>query len=253
MSLEFAIEYPCELRARYKERHLRAWGRLASLHARVTTGSQNVPSADVVHFVEESESEIERVGEETTVCLRCPARLPPEAAGEGEAVGCLGRVTYPIEAQFEKFLADRVQLALDTISVEDHPHLLRIFVDPDSPFDGEATKDLRRIAHQDDLRFFDLRLPIRFARQAAHLTTDNLFDMLAGFRSEASPRTTYQRELPFAAAADYYDFLDLILRRELTDAERQRLLARSRNYVQFLRLLAALERAESLSARVLLD
>jgi len=253
MSLEFAVEHPCELRARYKERHLREWGRLASLHARVTTGSQSVPSSDVVHFVEEAHAEIERVGAETAVCLRCPARLPPDAAGEGEAVGCLGRISYPIEAQFEKFLADRVQLALDTVAAKDQPRLLRIFVDADSPFDGEGTKDLRRITNADGLRFFDLRLPIRFAREAAHLTTDHLFDMLAGFRSEARLQTTYQRELPFAAAADYHDFLALILHRDMTASERQRLRTRSRNYLQFLRLLTALERAETLGTRVLLD
>ena len=82
----------------------------------------------------------------TAICPSCPACLPEgDAAGEGEAVGCLGRINYPIEAQFEKFLADRVQLALDTIDSEDQPRLLRILVDPESPFDGEATKELRRV------------------------------------------------------------------------------------------------------------
>ncbi len=253
MSLEFAVEHPCALRARYKEQHLRAWGRLASIHARVTTGDGRVPSPEAVHFVEESDSKIERMGAETVLCVHCPARLPTDTAGEGEIVGCLGRITYPVEAQFEKFLADRVQLALDTISVEDQPRLLRIFVDAESPFDGEGAKDLRRITNADGLRFFDLRLPIQFARQAAHLTTDNLFDMLAGFRSDARARTTYQRELPHAATVDYHDFLDLILRYEMTDSERERWRARSRNYAQYLRLLAALERAEALGTRVLLD
>ena len=37
------------------------------------------------------------------------------------------------------------------------------------------------------------------------------------------------------------------------DELRARLHARSKNYAQFLRLLAALERAEALSARVLID
>ena len=253
MSLEFAVEYPCSLRARYREEHLRAWGRLSSLHTRLTTGEVAAPSEDKLRFVENARSEVEVMHAETLICTNCPASLPSGAAGEGESVGCLGRINYPIEAQFEKFLADRVQLALDTVDEEDQPRLLRILVDAESPFDGEGTKELRRVTTSKGLRFFELRLPIQFARQAAHLTTDNLFDLLAGFRSEDSGQTSYTRELPFAAAADYYDFLDFILRNDLTQSERERLNTRSRNYAQFLRLLNALERAEALHTRLLLD
>lgn len=253
MSLEFAIEYPCSLRARYPEEHLRAWGRLGSLHTRLTTGERAAPTEEKVRFVERAASEIERMQEATVVCTKCPAQLPPDAAGEGEPVGCLGRITYPVEAQFEKFLADRVQLAYDTTDEADQPRLLRILVDSDSPFDGEGTKSLRSITTPDGLRFFELRLPIRLAREASHLTTDNLFDALAGFTSEDAERTTYTRELPLAATADYYDFLNLILSNDLSDSERERTRARSRNYQQFLRLLSALELADSLRARVLMD
>lgn len=253
MSLDFAIQHPCTLRARYKEQHLRDWGKLGSIHARLTTGDESVPSPETLHFVEQAQGEIEEMECATSVCLRCPARLPAEAAGEGESVGCLGRISYPVEAQFEKFLADRVQLALDTIAEADQPRLLRIFVDADSPFDGEGTKDLRRITTPEGLRFLELRLPIKFIREATRLTTDHLFDMLAGFRSDADDRTTYARELPHEALADYCEFLDLLLRHDITTTERERLRTRSRNYTQFLRLLAALERAETLGTRVLLD
>lgn len=253
MSLEFAIEYPCALRARHDEEHLRAWGRLGSLHARLTTGEHLAPSEEKVRFVERAAGEIERMQEQTGACLSCPARLPREAAGEGEFVGCLGRVTYPVEAQFEKFLADRVQLALDTMEEGDWPRLLRVLLDADSPFDGEGTKSLRTVTTTNGLRFFELRLPIKLTRAASHLTTDNLFDALAGFTAEDAARTTYTRELPLSATADYQDFLDLVLRHDLTETERERARARSRNYQQFLRLLAALELAESLRTRVLLD
>lgn len=241
------------LRARYEEKHLRAWGQLGSIHTRLTTGDRAVPTEDKVRFVENARDEIELMQAETFVCATCPACLPQDAAGEGEAVGCLGRITYPIEAQFEKFLADRVQLALDTIDKEDQPRLLRILVDPESPFDGEASKELRRVTTAQGLRFFELRLPIKLAREAAHITTDHVFDVLAGFRSEDFPQTTYTRELPHAAAPDYYDFLDLTLRNDLSASEHSRLHARGKNYAQYLRLLAALERAEALNARVLLD
>lgn len=255
MSLEFAIQYPCQLRARYAEKHLREWGRLSNLHARVTTGDTAAPSPEKLQWVEDARPEMELVQAETAICLTCPACLPDDhdAASEGEAVGCLGRITYPIEAQFEKFLADRVQLTLDTVEVEDQPRLLRILIDPESPFDGEATKELRRVTTPEGLRFFELRLPIRLSRAAAQLTTDNVFDLLAGFRSEDSEETTYVRELPFQAAADYYDFLDLLLRSDLSQSEVTRLTTRGKNYAQFLRLLSAIERAEALQTRVLLD
>lgn len=253
MSLEFAIQYPCVLRARYSEKHLREWGRLSSLHTRLTTGDASAPSQEKVDWVENAREEIELMQAETTICPSCPSCLPENAAGEGEAVGCLGRITYPIEAQFEKFLADRVQLALDTIDSADQPRLLRILIDAESPFDGEATKELRRVTTAEGLRFFELRVPIRLSREAARLTTDNVFDLLAGFRSDDHMQTSYVREFPFAATADYYDFLDLILRNDLSQSEIARLTARGKNYSQFLRLLIAIERAEALNTRVLLD
>jgi hypothetical protein len=253
LSLEFAVEYPCVLRARYAEKHLRAWGQLSVIHTRLTTGDQGVPTEDKLRFVENASAEIDLMQEETIVCATCPACLPQEAAGEGEAVGCLGRINYPVEAQFEKFLADRVQLALDTQDKEDQPRLLRLLVDPESPFDGEATKELRRVTTAQGMRFYELRLPIKLTREAAHLTTDNIFDLLFRVRSEDYNRTTYTREMPLTALGDYYDFLDLILRNDLSDSERSRLHARGKNYAQFLRLLAAIERAEALDARVLID
>ena len=253
MSLEFALQYSCPLRANYSEKHLREWGRLSSLHAKLTTGDVSVPSVDKLQWVENARNEIERMQEATEICAQCPACLPPDIAGEGEAVGCLGRINYPIEAQFEKFLADRVQLLLDTLDKEDQPRLLRILVDPESPFDGEATKELRRVITDEGLRFFELRVPISLSREATRLSTDNIFDLLAGFRSEDSDQTTYTREFPFEAVPDYYDFLDLVLRSELSQSELARLTARSRNYQQFLRLLTAIEKAEALGARVLID
>jgi len=253
MSLEFAVEYPCVLRARHSEKHLRDWGRLSNLHTRLTTGDSSVPSEDKLRWVENASTEVEAMQVETEVCPHCPSFLPIEAAGEGEAVGCLGRITYPIEAQFEKFIADRVQLFLDTLDKEDQPRLLRILVDPESPFDGEATKELRRVTTAEGLRFYELRLPIRLTREAVALSTDNVFDLLAGFRSDDSEQTSYTRELPAAATADYYDFLDLILRNDLNQSEVMRLMSRSKNYSQFLRLLAAIERAEALNARLLID
>src|SRR2546425_12510136 len=194
MSLEFAVDYPCSLRARYDEKHLRDWGRLSNLHTILTTVDQSVPTADKLQWIENSSAEIDVLQKETAICANCPACLPRETAGEGEAVGCLGRINYPIDAHFEKFLADRVQLFLDTFDHEDQPRLLHILVDPESPFDGEATKELRRVTTAEGLRFYELRIPIRLTRKGAHLTTDNVFDMFAGFRADDAKLTTYTRE-----------------------------------------------------------
>lgn len=253
MSVEFAVQYRCSLRARYSEEHLRRWGRLSNVHTILTTGDTSVPSEDKLQWVEDAREEIERLQTETAICASCPACLPPGSAGEGEAVGCLGRITYPIEAHFEKFLADRAQLALDTMDQPDQPRLLRILVDAESPFDGEATKELRRVTTPEGLRFFELRLPINLSREGSRITTDNLFDLLAGFRSDDYEQTSYTREFPFEATADYYDFLDLMLRNDLNQSEVERLTMRSKNFSQFQRFLAAIERAEALNCRVLLD
>lgn len=253
MSLEFAVQHACVLRARYSEKQLREWGRLAALHAALTTGDTVAPAEDKLKWIEDAAAAIDQMHLETAVCATCPAALPLEVAGQGEAVGCLGRVNYPIDAQFEGFIANRVQLALDTLDRTDQPRLLHILVDPESPFDGEATKELRRVTTTEGLRFFELRLPIKLARAGANLTTDNVFDMLAGFRAEDAEETTYTREFPLTAAADYYDFLDLLLRNDVGELEASRLHNRSRNYAQFLRLLSAFERAEALDTRVLVD
>jgi len=58
VSLEFAVQYPCTLRARYSEKHLREWGRLGNLHTRLTTGDTSSPSAEKLEWVENAREEI---------------------------------------------------------------------------------------------------------------------------------------------------------------------------------------------------
>src|SRR5947208_16699468 len=98
MSLEFAIDHPCVLRARYSEQHLRERGRLGDLQTILTTGDQNAPSADKLKWIEDSRDELDSLEREKGVRAHCPACLPLELAGEGEAGGCLGRTSYPTDA-----------------------------------------------------------------------------------------------------------------------------------------------------------
>ena len=262
MSLEFAVQYPCSLRARYQEKQLRRWGQLTSLHARIEAQRQaqrdagedaSPADATTKQFIQNYDEQVAFIYSETRVCDTCPACLPGDLAGAGESVGCLGRIIYPVEREFELFLANRTQLVFDTVAEEDQPRLLHILVHPDSPFDGEGTKDLRRVTMPDGLRFFELRLPVSLARKASRITTDHLFDLLAGFRADDDEITTYTRELAPAALPNYYDLLDLLLRNDVTAYERERLTARSKNYAQYLRLLEAIERAEALEVRLLID
>src|ERR1044072_9278739 len=87
MSLEFALQYACPLRANYSERHLRGGGRVRSLHANLTTGLSATPWMDKLKWVEKASAEIERMQEATVVCSQCPACLSLDIAGEGELVG----------------------------------------------------------------------------------------------------------------------------------------------------------------------
>src|SRR5262245_36439193 len=200
MSLEYAIEFPCEMRRQYGEQQMRALGRAGALVSRIvsqTLETDRPPSIETIEFTNSLSEDLEKSETIAAYCRHhCPAhldeRLGPEPvhseAGiappqikESEPVGCLGRIRYPIEARFEQFVADRVQLICDTVAVEEWPSLLRILVDPDTPFDGELTKELRRVTTEEGLRFYELRLPITLTRGVSQLTTDNIFDLFSGF------------------------------------------------------------------------
>ncbi len=268
MSLEYAIEYKCQMRRAYDEPTLRALGRTSSLIARMvaeTVESGRPPSEESVRFTTQLAQELERSEQIADYCRQhCPACLnvmleeeAPELrvtlAARAEAIGCLGRISYPIEARFEHFLADRLQLIYDVVAPQEWPHLLHILLDPDSPFDGEATKELRRITTSDGLRFFELRQPITFVTRNGRLTTDHIFDLLAGFRSSDEGASGYQRELPVMALADYAELLEALLINDLSSSERERLHSQGVTYSQFVRFTYAVRLATRLEVRILLD
>ena len=274
MSLEYAIEYPCEMRRLYGEEKLRALGRAGSLVSRIvnlTLENDRPPSEESIKFTTELSDELEISEQVAEYCrLSCPAHLEQnfdyvsgedefcedqdlKIAQSGETIGCLGRIHYPIEARFERFIADRAQLLGDTLPKEKWPSLFLILLDAESPFDGEVTKELRRVTTSEGLRFFELRTPISLARKTARLTTDNIFDLLAGFAATDDGASGYQRELPVMALTDYAEFLEALLIDGLTDCERARLLAQGSSYSQFVRFTRAVRLAESLGVRLLMD
>jgi len=278
MSLEYAIEYPCEMRRLHGEQTLRALGRAGSLVSQIvslTLKNDRPPSEESVRFTTELSEELEISERVAEYCrTRCPANVeqnfdyesdegefgredeglnPPQVASPGETIGCLGRIRYPIEARFERFLADRAQLLSDTLPQEQWPNLFLILVDPESPFDGEVTKELRRVTTPEGLRFFEMRTPISLARKTAKLTTDNLFDLLSGFAASDDGASGYQRELPVMALSDYAEFLEALLINGLTPRERARLRNQGSTYAQFVRFSRAVRLAESLGVRLLMD
>jgi len=256
LSIEYAIQFKCPVRQRYSEKRLRELGRIANLHARIMISSLSssvAPTRESIQFISELSGDMARVDEISRICNQCPVRIEiPEPEHIGESIGCLGRIHYPVDAQFERFLADRVQLILDTVRPENWPRLLHILLDPETPFDGENSKHLRTITIDGGLRFFELRVPIRLSRRGSQLTTDNLFDVLAGFMS-TDGTTGYARELPLMALDDYSEFLNAIMHADMSEGERERLVERSRSFPQFLRFVAAIERASEVGGRILID
>lgn len=268
MSLEYAIEYPCQMRRQYGESTLRRLSRTGSLISRLVNDSleqSRTPSEETVQFTTKFAEDLEKTEEVASFCrTHCPAHLDQRADGEegmlildesrmAEPIGCLGRIRYPIEAHFERFIADRLQLLSDTVASDDWPRLLHLLVDPESPFDGEGTKELRRVTTDEGLRFFELRLPIALARRAAKLTTDHLFDLLAGFAATDDGASGYQRELPVIALSDYAELLESLLLADLTQDELNRLYSQGASYLQYVRFAHAVRRAEKLGVRLLLD
>jgi hypothetical protein len=112
---------------------------------------------------------------------------------------------------------------------------------------------LRRVTTPEGLRFFEMRTPISLARKTAKLTTDNLFDLLAGFAASDDGASGYQRELPVMALSDYAEFLEAMLINGLTPSERARLHNQGSTYAQFVRFTKAVRLAESLGVRLLMD
>jgi len=258
MSLEYAIEYPCQMRKMHGEQGLRLLARTSALISRMVRESitgPGAPSPESVEFTTRYAEELERAEAIGEFCrTKCPvdvsARIPVfEQETSPEPIECLGRIRYPIQAEFERFIADRLQKIHATVDESRWPNLLRILHDRESPFDGEATKELRRITTADGLRFYELRLPIPLPG----LTTDHIFDILAGFTATDGGAAGYQREIPPIALKDYADFLESVLIEGLDGAEVERLRLQGGTWWEYVRFAAALRSADDLGVRMLLD
>jgi hypothetical protein len=257
MSLEFGIEFSCPVRRRISEQQLRELSRIASLNARfvdLSIRTEVPPTKDMMRFMERSGRELSRIEEIMPICRQCPANFVnsfPES--EGETIGCLGRINYPIDSRFEHFLANRIQLIVDLLRPEDWPRIMHVLIDTESPFDGEATKELRRVTTAEGLRFFELRIPIKLNRKASCINTDNIFDLFAGFAAADDGVSSYWRELPVMALADYSELFEVIFVTDLSPLEKDLLMTTSHSFRQYLRFAEAVRRADELQVRMLID
>ena len=79
MSLEYAIEYPCEMRRLYGEQKLRALGRAGSLVSQIvnmTLENDRPPSEESIRFTTELSEELEMSERVAEYCrTRCPANV----------------------------------------------------------------------------------------------------------------------------------------------------------------------------------
>lgn len=257
MSLEFSIEFSCAVRRRLNEQQLRELARIASINARFVEMSINAttpPTEEMMQFMDQSMAKLRQLDEITPICRSCPANFLNQISNKtSESVGCLGRINYPIDGSFEHFLANRFQLILDTEEADDWPRAMSVLIDRESPFDGEGTKALRCVTTSEGLRFFALRTPIPLHRKGAHITTDNIFDLLAGFTNTDNGSSGYARELPVIALADYCELLDVIFGNDISMMEKERLLVNSVSYSQYCHYIEAIKRAEELQVRLLID
>lgn len=256
MSIEYAVAFSCAPRSQFGEQRLRVLGRLASLHARVVSGSVELgrtPTEESFRFIDNLAEEMALVGQIAVHCAQCPANLGLDSVDGFEGIGCLGRIHFPIDRSFEAFIANRVQLLIDTVVEADWPRLLLVLTDSESPFDGEVTKHLRQVTTKEGMRFFELHAPIPVHSRARRLTTDNVFDLLSGFTCDEADTMGYQREFPVQALDDYQEFLHALFGPDISDDEKERLSRVSPTLRDFQRFSEAISLADELGARVLID
>src|SRR5438128_8727770 len=79
MSLEYAIEYQCEMRRQYDEPTLRALGRTGAIISRMVTETvegSRTPSEESVQFTMRLSADLERAEQVADYCrAHCPAHL----------------------------------------------------------------------------------------------------------------------------------------------------------------------------------
>jgi hypothetical protein len=268
MAIDYCVDYECEAK------QVLGTGALLDLvQARVAydAARQGAPGRSehdfwtrVVRGPEKDRVEVVTVGhlrrrsnrliEFTSECETCPANV------RGGPAGCFGRITYPIDAQAERFLA----AGAAALSQPAAPRPARTFVEwiEDGPVDGARVRRMREAARK-GIRFFELSQPVPVAAppvavagggsapvETSTLTTDQLIELM--FFAFPNRSSGFHFAVPQEALSSHRAFLDFILG-ELDLGHRREALERSTTLEQLRLYARALAIAEELEVDLLVD
>lgn len=261
MAIDFCVDYPCPAK-----RALGSTGLLELCQARTAyNATQNSPDRrretdrwtrvvrgpgrDHIETVTVGElrRKSNRLVEFTADCEGCPANVT------GGPAGCLGRITYPIDAPSERLLA--AGAAAIAAAPREHPGRTVVEWIGEGPVDGARVRRMRS-ALKAGVRFFELDEPLPVAtprsetedRQA--ITTDQLIQML--FFAFPERTGAFHFVAPRVAMGSYRAFFQFVLD-ELDLGHRRETLASSTTLEQLRLYARAVSIADDLGVDVLLD
>jgi len=253
LGIDYVLPHPCANREALGEAGLRRWTFLYMVHKYLKSHPDLGPGPDgkwkmpVTRGLAQEEQdfgreEIEQVaasmGPLIDRCRDCPANLDPKA----DEFGCVGRINYPIRAEFEEFLGQRVQRLVDRRPPEEWPALLNLILRPDGPFDGRALARLRASSAGGERRIFQREEAWQFRRLADGADTGSVFHAFLGL-----PRTgrdeAYSREIPRDLVGVYLEFLSGVLYASLSSEQIAERSQSCSSYLQFRWLYRALRLA----------
>lgn len=266
MAIDFCVDYTCEAKEMLGTHTLlqlvqarvaydatqRASGRRREhdFWTRVVRGPEkdHVEMVTVGHLRRKSN----RLVEFTSACTACPANV------RGEPAGCFGRITYPIDAQAERRLAEGVAAVAQAPAASP----ARTFVQwiDEGPVDGRRVRRMREAART-GVRFFELSRPVAVrpvsAQPAAatspdgeHLTTDQVLEMM--FFAFPNGSRGFHFTVPRGALSGHRAFLDFVLN-ELDLGHRRAALEESGTLEQLRLYYRAVAIAEELHVDLLVD
>ncbi len=264
MAIDFCVDYACEAKQMLGADTLLGLvqARAAFDATRTTAGRRGEQEfwTRVVRGPERDHIEMVTIGnlrrqsnrliEFTADCDTCPANV------RGEPVGCFGRITYPIDAPTERYLA----AGASAIAQTPEPSAARSFVEwiDEGPVDGARVRRMREVAGR-GIRFFELPRPVEVesvdrtsssVEAAPAVTTDQLIEMM--FFAFPSRSGGFHFSVPRDALISHRAFLDFVLN-ELDLGHRQAELADSTTFDQLRLYARALAIAEGLHVDLLVD
>ena len=260
MGIDYVLPKPCRNREELGEAGLRRWTFLYMVHKYMQSHPDLTPGQNgrwkmpVTRGLSKEEQdfgreEIEEVGGKIgpyiARCQNCPANLDPKA----DEFGCVGRVNYPIRANFEEFIGSRVQRLVDRRPPEEWPVQLNLVLKRGEPFDGLAIARLRATSLGAERRLFEREETFSLLRLADGMNTNQIFHAFMGLPRETKDEA-YSREIPREMVGVYLEFLSGVLYASLSAEQIAERSQSCSSYLQFRWLYRALRLAWKLELPV---